>query len=127
MPSEEENKFLAFHFSHIWSRADFTYAGQHLDLVGKVWAGTNLMDVPHATQMLRGMRERERGKKNIHTSRIQLHRECANLALSVDQKPWPAVRWKTVNARYHLSGLCLFFGIIVFGAIRCNWDCSVSA
>ena len=73
-------------------------------------------------------REREREKKkNIHTSRIQLHRECANLEISVDQKPWPAVRWKTVNARYHLSGLCLFFGIIVFGAIRCNWDCSVSA
>ena len=64
MPREEKNKFLAFHFSHIWSRADFTYAGQHLDLVGKVRTGSNLMDILHATQMLRGMRGR---KKNIHT------------------------------------------------------------
>ena len=70
MPSEEKNEFLAWHFSHIGSRGDFTHAEQHLDLVGNGWTGSNLMDPKRtsakafcmrlATQMLRVM------KKNIH-------------------------------------------------------------
>lgn len=94
MPSEEKNEFLAWHFSHIGSRGDFTHAEQHLDLVGNGWTGSNLMDPKRtsakafcmrlATQMLRVMKKK-------HTSCIQLRRDCADNALSVDHKTWPAV------------------------------------
>ena len=94
MPSEEKNENSGLAFQPHRSRADFTHAEQHLDLVGNGWTGSNLMDPKRtsakafcmrlATQMLRVMKKK-------HTSCIQLRRDCADNALSVDHKTWPAV------------------------------------